>query len=218
MQLIYMVRKNLFSLYRLWLSLVLIIIAAWSCNGRPARKKLPDLGGDLASWEGIKINQDRHPEQIPGLPPFYASDTTLRLGGRTTDLLTITLPDPAYDSLATKLVTAWSPVARTLLDQLAARGENGVLIDLRTDPTGQDHSGIESASYQVDRQVLAGARISVPVVFCWDATSATRATAFIEALREMPGFRYTQIDDNRDSRWVDNGCFSADPPSNFDQQ
>jgi len=218
MQLIYMVTKNPFPPHRRWLGLVLLLVVAWSCNGRPPRKKLPELAGDLASWEGLMTTADRHPEQIPGLPPFYASDTTLILWGRTTDLLTITLPEPAYDSLTMHLVTLWSPMARTLLNQLAARGEKGVLIDLRTVPSWQDRSGGSSTAYWVEKQGSAGSRLSLPVVFCWDPGSAVRATAFIDVLREMPGFRYIRIDGSKDNRTTDAGCFSADPPTNFDQQ
>jgi hypothetical protein len=213
-----MVKKILFSQRRLWLGLVLIIFAAWSCNGRPARKKLPDLAGDGASWEGAMTTPNRHPEQITGLPPFYAGDTTLLLRGRTTNLLTITLPEPAYDSLALQLVTTWSPMARPLLDQLSAWGEKGVLIDLRTGPSRQDLSGGWSTAYQVDRQGSAGTRLSLAVVFCWDGAAAARATKFIDALREMPGFRYTRIDAGKDDRPTDAGCFSANPPTNFDEQ
>jgi hypothetical protein len=218
MQLIDMVRKNPFSKYRFWLVLVLIIIAVWSCNGRPARKKLPDLAGDPAFWESTMTIVDRHPEKIPGLPPFYASDTTLLLGGRTSDLLTISLPDRTYDSVAVQLVTAWSPMARTLLDQLAARGEKGVLIDLRISLSRQDHFGDRSTAYQVESQVSAGARLSLPVVFCWDRASAARAAAIINRLRGIAGFRYTPIDGDKDDRPNDPGCFSADSPTNFDRQ
>jgi hypothetical protein len=164
------------------------------------------------------ITTDRHCEKVPGLPPFYTSDTTLRLTGRTTDLLTLTLPDPAYDSVAVYLVSAWSPMARSLLDQLAARGEKGVLIDLRTGLFGQDHSRDQSLAYQVARQESAGARLSLLVVFCWDGASAARARAIIDALREIPGFGYSRIDAGKDDRPIDASCFSADPPTNFDQQ
>jgi hypothetical protein len=218
MQLIYMVTKNPFPLIRQWLGLVLILVVAWSCNGHPARKKLPDLAVYFASWEGVMTTTNRHPEQIPGLPPFYVSDTTLLLQGRTSDLLTIALPEPAYDSLAAKLVTAWSPMARTLLDQLAALGKKGMLMDLRIDPSRQGHSGDCSAAYRVDRLGAAGARLSLLVVFCWDSASAARATTFINALRVMPGFRYTWIDGGKDHQSTDAGCFSPDSPTNFDQQ
>jgi hypothetical protein len=218
MQLIYMMTKNPSPLHRRWLGLVLLLVVAWNCNGRPARKKLPDLTGDPASWEGVTTTADRHPEQIPGLPPFYASDTTLLLGGRTADLLTISLPEPAFDSLTMRIVTAWSPMARTLLDQLAARGEKGVLIDLRSASSQQDRSGASSTAYLVEKQGSAGAQLSLPVVFCWDGASAARARAFIDVLQKMPEFRYIRIDRGKGNPPVNAGCFSADPPTNFDQQ
>jgi hypothetical protein len=218
MQLIFMVRKDSFSQHRKWLGLSLIIVAAWSCNGHPPRKKLPDLAGDVPSWEGAMTTADPHPEKIPGLPPFYVGDTTLYLEGRTRDLLSISLPDPAFDSLTMKLVSAWSPMARTLLDQLAARGEKGVFIDLRTGLSRQDQSGHWSTAYRVERQESGCARLSLPVVFCWDPASAARAAAFIDALREIPGFWYTRIEPGKDDLSVDSRCFSADPPTNFDQQ
>jgi hypothetical protein len=213
-----LVRKNQVLQRRLWLGLVLIIVGVWSCNGRPARKKLPDIAGDQASWEGVRTAADRHTEQIFGLPPFYVGDTTLRLAGRTSDLLAISLPEPAFDSLAVQLVATWSPMARTLMDRLAARGDRGVLIDLRTGSSRQDHPGGSSTTYRVDRQEPTGARLTLPVVFCWDLASTARAMAFIDALREIPGFRYIWIDGRKDGRQPDAGCFSADPPTNFDQQ
>ena len=73
-------------------------------------------------------------------------------------------------------------------------------------------------AYQVEKQGPAGARLSLPVVFCWDGTSAARATALIDALQKMPEFRYTRIDGGKNDRPTDAGCFSADPPTNFDQQ
>ena len=213
-----MVLRNPLSRGSTCLVVLLFVVFVCGCNQRPARKKLPDgIAGNVFSWEGVTTSWDRQLEKLPGLPPFYATDTMLRVGGRATDLLDVALPDQEFDSLAERLVTAYSPMARTLLDELKARGEKGVLIDLRANAEASCADGY-SASYQVGLQGQVDDGLSLPVVFCWDAPSTARATAFMDALRGMPGFIYTRIVAGRNGSSGEAGCFSANPPTNFDQQ
>jgi hypothetical protein len=217
---VHMVPRRLLTRPQPWLGLLLMAALLSGCEGRPARKKLPDLDGVEVSYEGTNSIGDRTPETIPGLPPFYATDTNMRIGGRATGLLAIALPDPDFDSLAQRMVTAWGPSAALLRDQLLSQGCKGVLIDLRTKAGPSAHDA-RTESYRVEGQQAATVFLSIPVVFCWDAASAGRAMAFIDALRAMPEFRFTRIegsDTSRSSGATLEDCFSANPPTNFDQQ
>jgi hypothetical protein len=217
---VHMVVRKISTRLQPWLWLVLAATLLLGCRGRPARKKLPDLNGMETSFEGASSIRDRTPETIPGLPPFYATDTTVRIGGHTTELLAIALPDPDFDSLAQRMVKAWAPSAAFLRDQLLSQGCKGVLIDLRTE-AGPSAPDARTESYRVEGQQAATVFLSIPVVFCWDAASAGRAMAFIDALRAVPGFRFTRIvgsETGRSSGAAPDDCFSAYPPTNFDQQ
>ena len=84
--------------------------------GREMRKTLPDAG-----------NVDLDNSFVPGLLPFYATDTSID-GKKFT---AIYLRNSAYDSLASTIVQSYEPFAESVLIMLAQQHIKGVLIDFR---------------------------------------------------------------------------------------
>ncbi|MBO9634236.1 MAG: hypothetical protein J7578_14065, partial [Chitinophagaceae bacterium] len=97
----------------------------------------------------------------------------------TNSYYSITLPDPAYDSLAFSLVNNYRPLALSLLSQWTKQnGGTGFIVDLRS---GSNEGKRQDYSVQFDGKKL-------PVVLLWDNSSVVRAQSFLNIARQIPGF------------------------------
>ncbi|MES1250203.1 MAG: hypothetical protein ABUL46_05930 [Chitinophaga rupis] len=142
--------------------------------------------------------------------PFYTGDTSIMADGRISNFLSISMPYPAYDSLAWGTVKAYEPFAASFLMQWNQLGKDGILIDLR------NNAG--SATHRADFQLGArgSALLPIPLVFLWDAGSAYRAASFIGGLRLLREFscRFTGGEDGLTNGLIGRqDCFKSAPPS-----
>lgn len=97
----------------------------------------------------------------------------------------IPLPDAADDSATLSLVNTYKPIAIPFLTQWAQQQQTGVVIDLRQDESQQ----LQRTEYLVQRQNA----FSIPVVFIWDRSSATRAARFINILESYQAVKANRI-------------------------
>jgi len=186
--------------------LTLWVIALCACDGRPARKKLPDFTS-LQGWEDLPLAKTE--KQF-----FFTSDTTIMEGSRLVNFLSISLPDPMYDSLAISMATSYKPLAATLIEQWSKKEKKGVLIDLRNKAGNDDRR----ANFLVKKNLPDNANINIPVVLIWDRASAYRADYLIKLMSSMPEIKCDLISESNKPEGIGrNDCFSPVIPS-FDQQ
>ncbi|WEK34863.1 MAG: hypothetical protein P0Y53_20440 [Candidatus Pseudobacter hemicellulosilyticus] len=159
-------------------ALVACLSGCEGMQGRPERKKLPQLTAD-ESWEGRPAAGTGH-EQYP--ETFYAYHDTL-ISGRT--YVAVQLQKPTLDTVAMALANAYEPLAGNFLAMLRQQGKSGILIDLRS--PGQETA--QQAGFQVQHD--SGS--SLPVVFVWDRYSAARAALLIRRLEQATSIRVTSL-------------------------
>lgn len=169
------------------MSCIVVLAGLWSgCDdgsGKPMRKQLPKLAAD-ESWEGGHgFRQQYEPEAQPraafdGL--FSYRDTSL--AGKS--YISVSLYNPAVDSMALSLLELYKPMAGTGMGLLLQKGKKGAVLDFRGTGAGKGEQ-----TELVTRNVLGQ---SLPLLFVWDPASATRAGMYMSRLEEIPGISITR--------------------------
>ena len=181
-------------------------IALCGCDGRPDRKKLPDISS-LQGWEDMPLPKAEN--QL-----FVASDTVIMKGSKRARFLSIAMPDPSHDSLAISLVANYEPFARALIEKWVNQQKTGILIDLRTKAGYENHR----ADFLVKSSLPGNSNINIPLIFIWDRASAYRYGYLKDALTSMPEIKCSLVSESRMVEGVGrNDCFSPTEPS-FDQE
>jgi hypothetical protein len=181
-------------------------LALCGCDGRPDRKKLPDLTS-LQGWEDTPLPKADN-------QPFIASDTAIMKGSKLSRFFSISMPDPRNDSLAISLVTNYGPFARSFIEKWVNQQKTGILIDLRTKAGNENHR----ADFLVKSSLPGSSNFNISLIFIWDGASAYRYVYLKDALTSMPEIKCSLISESRKVDGVGrNDCFSPTEPS-FDQE
>lgn len=160
------------------------------CGGgdkkRPPRKQLPALT-DEGAWEGRYgrgLTQGDGSDFAGGQGKvyYYTKDTVI--GGQS--FISLSMPDPAADSLAWVMVKSYEPFASGAFLLMQQQGKKGAVINLRS--TGEE---ARRASFVV-KDMLGNA---LSLTFLWDKGSSIRASGFINELKNVPAIQYTTAGD-----------------------
>lgn len=168
-------KKNSYSLSGKWAALLFLAFICYSCEEtkKPPRKKMPELNG-FSVPENERSSNVRRADGLP----FATADIDMMVEGTIHSFLKISLPYAADDSIALNLFNQYRPFAVPLLSQWNNMRRDGVVIDLRSQAGGY--------SLQADFVIEKHNTFSIPVVFMWDRSSASRAAAFMNMLHELP--------------------------------
>lgn len=156
---------------------LLISSFLYSCTQVPQRKKMPGYL-QSQSFEDEDPFQTGNRYNIAGLE-LTAAPVDIVSGGRMEKYISIPLPDASYDAMVTNLFQSYKLLAVPLLTEWAKQGRNGVVLDLRSN-TAQSGS-------QTGYSLQKGSDFSIPVIFIWDAGSASRATSLMQLAQDIPG-------------------------------
>ena len=151
-------------------------------KGRPPRKQLPALSDDV-SWEGdygSRLQQENGSGGLGAPGKFYYSAVDTVVAGQS--FISLSMPDPAGDSLAWVMVKSYEPFASGAFLLMQQQGKKGAVINFRS--TGE---GMGRSSY-VAKDILGN---SLSVIFLWDKQSAVRASGFVNELQKIPAIQCT---------------------------
>ncbi len=145
----------------------------------PTRKKLPVvLSSDgIESGPGFGIKR-MHDKSWSGYG-FAVSNTELSINGLPQSCVRVSMPEAENDVQTMNLLAMYKPFAVTMLTEWSKQNRNGVVVDMRANPL-LDGS---RADFMVEKQDV----FSFPLIFLWDAYSATRASAYMSMLNDVPG-------------------------------
>ncbi|MBK8088065.1 MAG: hypothetical protein IPK31_09015 [Chitinophagaceae bacterium] len=157
------------------------VILMASCAQAPSRKKMPGYlnAEDFEAAYPFKTKAGRTAEFS-----LTASDENLLFEGSVQKFVTVPLPDPSFDLLVADLIEQYKPYAATMIAAWVKQGNQGVIFDLRN---SSDEG--TSATCRVEKP----GEFSLPVIFRWDAGSASRANVFMTLLMNTPGFNTKRI-------------------------
>jgi hypothetical protein len=151
-------------------------------KGRPPRKQLPTLTDD-AAWEGdygSRLQQEGGSGGSGAPGKFYFSAVDTVIAGQ--PFISLSMPDPAGDSLAWVMVKSYEPFASGAFLLMQQQGKKGAIINFR-----QSGEGMGRTSYSA-KDILGN---SLSVIFLWDRQSAMRASGFMNELQKLPAIQCT---------------------------
>lgn len=115
-------------------------------------------------------------QQVAPVFPFTIHRLWLSSTGGSQAFLAVSLPDTLADAAATGMVLRYKTESSALLRRWA-EAQTGVLLDLRS----QD-SNLHQQTFTV-----SSGRLQFPVILVWDDAGASRAGAYLQLLRDVPG-------------------------------
>ncbi|HEX4850966.1 MAG TPA: hypothetical protein VFV08_09180 [Puia sp.] len=183
-----------------------LAIGFYGCEGKAERKKLPDILS-IDGWEEMPLPK-------ADMEPFAFGDTTIIESGKLTSFMSVTMPDPLYDSIAIRIVSGYEPFATILFEKWANQKQKGILIDLRT----RIGNTTNRADFLVKNSLIGNSNNKIPLIFIWDPSSSYRFDYLVNALSSMPEIKCSLVSESRLVEGVGrNDCFSPTQPD-FDQE
>ena len=155
----------------------MVISFVWfGCSSLPAgggsqRKKMLDLTSGNGTGDCAFAGANN------STAPFSTIETSMLVNGINTNMVSVAVPNAAYDSIALANVQNILPFAYPLLNQWAQQ-KKGVVIDFC--------SHANNGKYRVDYVLEAPGSFSIPVVLLYDQWSACRAGTAVNLMYNLP--------------------------------